>query len=74
MEQQISTVSKILLKEGGDNMKGVYFVLMCLIIVLALVIVLVVLLKSENGSFSLSAAQKKDALLVEVEHQEHIDK
>lgn len=50
------------------------FVLMCLIVLLALVIVLVVLLKGGKFVFSLSAKNKKDALLVQAEHQEHIDK
>lgn len=54
-------------------METLCFILMCLIVLLALVIVLIVLLKGGKFIFSLGTENKKDALLVEVEHQ-HIDK
>lgn len=55
-------------------MQTLCFVLMCLIVLLALVIVLVVLLKGEKFVFSLSTKNKKDALLLQAEHQQDLDK
>ena len=68
MEQQISTVSTIHRGKEESVMQTFCFVLMCLIVLLALVIVLVVLLKGGKFVFSLSAKNKKDALLLKAEH------